>query len=191
MNPFDRCYQRIVECLDETTIELINTHAMNLADQIVHNNRSGKLIAFFGNGGSAADSQHWSAELVGLYSKTKREPVASLALTTDTSFITAYANDTDYSFIFLRQIESLSSVLGVAVGLSTSGSSKNVILGLEAASNFNIRTYLITGASPILGCDFIENIISFPSSDTATIQTLTQIFYHAVSESVEWKLFNE
>ena len=90
-------------------------------------NNDGKITAIFGNGGSAADAQHFAAELVCTYKSRNRKPYKAIALTTDTSIITAWANDFEYESIFARQLKHLENNIGFIIGLSTSGKSKNVI----------------------------------------------------------------
>ena len=143
-----------------------------------------KLITIFGNGGSAADAQHWAAELSGTFRDKSRVPLKAIALTTDTSVITALANDFDYSRIFSRQINALGISIGLAIGLSTSGNSLNVIKGLESAKKVGAKTILISGLSPCIFEQF-DMHIKLNAKDTASIQTLTQIFYHSVCENLE------
>ncbi len=155
-----------------------------LAQWISIVNEQGKLSLIFGNGGSAADAQHWASELTCIYSNRSREPIGALALTTDTSAITAWSNDFEYESIFVRQVNSLKNVVGLAIGLSTSGSSKNVLYALDAAKSHGARTVLICGSCGTMfkGLDLM---IKVPSTSTATIQTVTQIVYHSICEYLE------
>ena len=155
-----------------------------IADHITAASRSGKIITIFGNGGSASDSQHWAAELVCTYGKRDRKAYPALALTTDTSILTAWSNDFEFNTVFCRQIEAFSCVIGLAIGLSTSGKSRNVLLGLECASSFGAKTILITG-SGAPSHNASDHIIRLPSTDTPTIQTLSQILYHEVCAYLE------
>jgi D-sedoheptulose 7-phosphate isomerase len=153
------------------------TKAILIADHITAVSRSGRIICIFGNGGSASDAQHWAAELVCTYGKRDRKPYPALALTTDTSILTAWSNDFDFNTVFCRQIEAFSRVIGLAIGLSTSGTSRNVLLGLDSAASFGAKTILITGsAAPIH--HGLDHIIRLPSVETPTIQTLSQMLYH-------------
>ena len=102
-----------------------------------------KIVTIFGNGGSAADAQHWAAELVCTYGRKGRVALPALALTTDTSALTACANDFSFDYIFERQIEALSAINGISIGLSTSGKSLNVLNALQAAKQL--------GAIPVIG----------------------------------------
>ena len=105
---------------------------------------SGNKILFCGNGGSAADSQHLAAELIGRFKKERRS-LASIALTTDTSILTAVANDYDYDAVFARQVEGLGRSGDVLIGISTSGNSKNVVKAMEMARNTGMHTIAFTG----------------------------------------------
>ncbi len=178
-------FQRLKE-----TIELIsesndfNETIIEMSKSIVTSNNSNKIVAIYGNGGSAADAQHFSAELMGTYKKKDRKPYKSISLTTDTSFLTAWANDFDFGTVFSRQIESLASTLGVSIGLSTSGKSENVINALKISNKLNIKTFLISGEK----CpkyDFVDNTFKIPSDETSIIQTVTQIMYHSICNELE------
>ena len=109
--------------------------------------KDGKKILWCGNGGSAADAQHMAAELMGGLRSHDRPAIASLALTTDTSFITAWSNDTDYETIFSRQIEAIGNKGDVLIAISTSGNSKNIIRAIETAKEKRIRVIVLTGKS--------------------------------------------
>ncbi len=172
------------------TIELIsnskdfNKTILDLSESIISANNSNKVVAIYGNGGSASDAQHFSAELMGTYLKKDRKPYKSIALTTDTSFMTAWSNDFDFGSVFSRQIESLSSVIGLSIGLSTSGKSENVIEALKLSNQKNIKTVLISGEK----CpkyDFVDKVFRIPSTETSIIQTVTQIMYHSICNELE------
>ena len=136
-----------------------------------------KILTIFGNGGSASDAQHWAAELVGSYSDPRRCPLPAIALTTDTSIITALSNDFSFDDIFCRQLLSFADVNGMSIGLSTSGTSKNVIDALKLATSHGAYTCLISG-NKINALPWLDLHIRFPSSQTPVIQTLTQLVYH-------------
>ena len=158
--------------------------SMEIAEIIIKESNNNKLTTIFGNGGSAADAQHWAAELTCSYRKIDRKAYKAKALTTDTSIITAWSNDKDFSGIFSRQINALGTLNGLSIGLSTSGKSKNVRLGLDAAINNNSKTILISGSS-INQIKTYDMHIRFISDNTAIIQTLTQMLYHSVCEVLE------
>ncbi|OGX07333.1 MAG: phosphoheptose isomerase [Omnitrophica WOR_2 bacterium GWA2_37_7] len=146
--------------------------------------KNNKKILLFGNGGSAADSQHIAAEFIGRFKKERRA-VGAVALTTDTSCLTALGNDYSFDIIFSRQIEGLGQKGDIAIGISTSGNSKNVIEGIKKAKDLGLKTITLTG------CDGgklakISNIsIIVPSNDTARIQESHSCIAHAICELVE------
>ncbi|MEM7699191.1 MAG: SIS domain-containing protein, partial [Verrucomicrobiota bacterium] len=115
-----------------------------LADRTIEALRAGHKICFFGNGGSAADSQHLAAEFVVRFTRNRRG-LPSIALTTDTSILTASANDYGFESVFARQVEALCTPGDLVVGISTSGSSGNVIAGLQRAQDLGITTVAFTG----------------------------------------------
>lgn len=106
--------------------ELVSISAKRIANLIDKTSKAGKIITLFGNGGSAADAQHWAAELVCTYRSRSRQPVPAVALTTDSSILTAWSNDFDFSEVFSRQVRAFSRQNGLSIGISTSGRSPNV-----------------------------------------------------------------
>ena len=144
--------------------------------------RGGKVL-FCGNGGSAADAQHLAAELVGRQNYD-RGPLAGLALTVDTSALTAIANDYGYEEVFSRQVSALGRPGDVLIGLSTSGRSASVVRALEAARRIGMRTVAFTGREPrdLGGADVV---VAVPSSETAKIQELHITCGHIVFALVE------
>jgi len=124
----------------ERNLDVLQDTILDIAETI----RAGKKILFFGNGGSAADAQHFAAEFVNRY-LFDRPPLAAIALTTDTSILTAIANDFGYDEIFEKQVKALGVEGDAAVGISTSGTSRNVLRGLEAAQNKGLLTIGIGG----------------------------------------------
>jgi len=146
--------------------------------------KDGKKIIFFGNGGSAADAQHLAAELVVRY-RINRPALAGLALTTDTSILTAHSNDFGYDTVFSRQIEALAQPGDVVLGISTSGTSKNVLLGLQAANKRGCVTIAFTGEK---GADCAaEATLSFkaPSAITARVQECHLLIGHLLCDVAE------
>ena len=139
---------------------------------------------FCGNGGSAADAQHWAAEIVGRFQK-ERPGMAALALTTDTSILTAIGNDYGYERIFARQVEGLGREGDVLVGISTSGNSGNVLAAIEMARTKGIRVIGFTakGGGKMAGlCDVLLDV---PSENTARTQEIHEIMGHIICELVE------
>tara|TARA_Y100000588_G_scaffold272520_1_gene288322 strand:+ start:576 stop:1151 length:576 start_codon:yes stop_codon:yes gene_type:complete len=132
--------------------------------------KNGGKIFWCGNGGSAGDAQHLATELMGGMTDHDRKPIPSIALTTDSSFLTAWSNDTDFESIFSRQIQGLGEEGDVLVGISTSGNSKNVINALKQAKYKNLKTISLTGKTGG-NLDGIADItIKVPSNDTQRIQ---------------------
>ena len=148
--------------------------------------QNGHKILIFGNGGSAADAQHIAAELVGRY-KIERKGLPVIALTTDTSALTAIGNDYGYQHIFKRQIEALASPNDVVIGISTSGGSDNVLSALKLASKINCRTIGLSGrggGEMNTLCDI--NIVA-PSEDTPRIQEMHIFMGHTLCHIIESK----
>ena len=161
------------------------------ADVIAEVFLSGRKLLLCGNGGSAADCQHMAAELVSRLSKDlERRALPAIALTTDTSFLTAFGNDCGFEGIFERQIEALGSAGDVLIGISTSGNSPNVIRAVEAASKRSMRTIALTGNGGPLAAT-ADIVIAVPSSDTQYIQEAHLAVEHIVCELVEFVLFRE
>jgi D-sedoheptulose 7-phosphate isomerase len=133
--------------------------------------RGGGKILFFGNGGSAADAQHLATELSVRYKKD-RKPIAALALTTDTSTLTGAGNDLGFQYVFSRQIEALGKPGDIALGITTSGRSANVIEALTVARNMGLVPAAFTGGDAGLLRGLADPLIAVPSSTTARIQEM-------------------
>jgi len=149
---------------------------------------SGGRAYLMGNGGSAADAQHIAAELVGRY-KMERRGLPVIALTANTSCLTAIGNDYSYDAVFSRQVEALAEEADVAIGISTSGNSRNVLLALEAARSNGARTIALTGRSGGQVRAAAELCLCVPSDDTPRIQEAHILIGHILSEIVERELF--
>ena len=149
--------------------------------------KGGKLLVF-GNGGSAADAQHLAGELVNRFKK-ERKPLAAIALTTDTSVLTAISNDYDYSLVFATQVEALGKKGDVALGISTSGNSPNVLKALEVAKSLGLYTVGLSGGEGGKMKGLCDYLILVPSKETPRIQEGHLLFLHLVSELVEELLF--
>ncbi|HUL90486.1 MAG TPA: D-sedoheptulose 7-phosphate isomerase [Pseudolabrys sp.] len=133
--------------------------------------RGGGKLLFFGNGGSAADAQHLATELTIRY-KRDRAAIAAIALTTDTSALTAAANDLGFEQVFARQIEALGKPGDVAIGISTSGKSANVIAGLKKARSLTLVTAAFTGQGGGELSSLADHLLAVPSTTTARIQEM-------------------
>ena len=174
----------------QKTIELISNSnkfhetVSEVSESIISCDHLNKIAVIYGNGGSAADAQHFSAELTGTYIRKDRKTYKSIALTTDTSFMTAWSNDFEFASVFSRQIKALSTNIGLSIGLSTSGKSENIIEALKLSNDLNIKTVLITGKK-CPNYDFVNTIFKVPSSETSIIQTVTQIMYHSICNELE------
>lgn len=149
--------------------------------------RAGGKILFFGNGGSAADAQHLATELVVRYVKD-RPAIASLALTTDTSAITAGSNDIGFDQIFARQIEALGRKEDMAIGISTSGTSANVLAGLDAARKIGMRTAGFSGESGGKMAPLCDVLIKAPHRVSNRIQEMHILIGHAFCGALEQQL---
>lgn len=143
----------------------------------------GRLVVF-GNGGSAADAQHFAGELTGHYRRDRR-PLPALALTTDTSVLTATANDYSYEDVFARQVAAHCRAGDVVVGISTSGEAENVVRGVLAARAAGALTWALTGAGGGRLAGAAEHALLVPSHETARVQEMHITVIHAVSELVD------
>jgi D-sedoheptulose 7-phosphate isomerase len=146
--------------------------------------KSGGKVLIFGNGGSAADSQHIAAELVNKY-KQKRRALPALALTTDSSILTSIANDGSFDDVFSRQIEALGKKGDVALGITTGGKSGNVIKALKTAKSMDLRTIAFTGPDTSKIRRIADCRISVPSTSTPRIQELHITIAHIICELLE------
>lgn len=144
----------------------------------------GHKILFCGNGGSAADSQHLAAEIVGRFQK-ERPSLPALALTVDTSVLTAVANDYGYDTVFSRQVEGLGNDGDVLVGISTSGNSKNVIAAIEAARKKQMKVIGFTGIGGGKMADLCDVCLAVPSRVTARTQEMHIMMGHILCEIAE------
>ena len=140
------------------------------AELLIESIKDGGKILWCGNGGSAADAQHLATELMGGMSDHDRMPIPSIALTTDSSFITAWSNDTDFDSIFSRQVQGLGEEGDVLVGISTSGNSKNVINALKQAKYKKLKTIAFAGKTGGSLDGIADITIKVPSDNTQRIQ---------------------
>ena len=154
---------------------------------IIHAIRTGHRILLFGNGGSAADAQHVAAELVGRFA-LDRDPWGAIALTTDTSILTAVSNDWEFADVFARQVRALGRPGDVVVGISTSGRSPNVLRGLDAGRTVGTVTVGFTGAAGGAMDDHCDVCFCAPAESTPRIQELHLVAWHAICELVESEL---
>ena len=147
--------------------------------------KAGKKIMLCGNGGSAADSQHIAAEFIGRFEK-ERKSMAAIALTTDTSALTAIGNDYGYEEVFSRQVEGLGQSGDLLIGISTSGNSKNVVKALGVAKEKGISTVALVGDRPNGAMQTIADyVLVAPSANTARIQECHILMMHTICQLVE------
>ncbi len=150
--------------------------------------RKGKKVLIFGNGGSAADAQHLCGELVVRF-QTNRRALPAVALTADSVVLTACGNDFSYDRVFARQIEALGQPGDIAFGISTSGSSANVVQALRVARDLGLKTVLLTGNRVgAAAAEFSDLVMAAPSETTARIQECHLAAYHLICEFLD-KLF--
>jgi D-sedoheptulose 7-phosphate isomerase len=153
--------------------------------------RDGKKLLLCGNGGSAADCQHMAAEFVSRLTKeVQRRALPAIALTTDTSFLTAFANDCGYEGVFERQVEALGERGDVLLGISTSGSSKNVVQAMKLAKQKGLKCIALIGEGGVMK-ELADVAIAVPSSQTQYIQESHLSIEHLICELVERELFSE
>ena len=152
--------------------------------------RSGHKILLCGNGGSAADCQHMAAEFVGVLNKEFRRPgLAAIALTTDTSFLTAFTNDFGFEGVFAQQVETLGNAGDILIGISTSGNSPNVVRAMEAAQARGLGTIALTGSSGQL-TQVADVSVAVPGTETQHIQEAHLAIEHLICELVEKQVFS-
>ncbi len=166
---------------------------VDLACQMVMTIREKGKILIFGNGGSAADAQHMAAEFVNRF-LINRKPMAAIALTTDTSTITAIGNDFSFAEIFSKQVQALGKPEDLALGISTSGNSGNVIKAIEVAKEIGMRTAVLTGGLAGDGGELgqlADITLNVPASKTAHIQEVHLWVEHLLCELVEREIFGE
>lgn len=150
--------------------------------------QAGNKVLLFGNGGSAADAQHIAAEFVNRFA-FERPALPAISLTTDTSILTSVGNDRNFAEVFARQVEALGREGDVAIALSTSGSSPNILEGIEAAKRLKLRTVGFTGAGGQKLASLVEIAFVIPSHSTPRIQEVHITLGHAICELVEEELF--
>lgn len=169
------------------TIETMQDKLESASKLVVETLKNGNKILICGNGGSAADAQHIAAELTGRY-KTERRGLPGIALTTDTSALTAIGNDYGYDRIFDRQIEALANNGDLIIGISTSGNSKNIIHALKIAKELGCKTLGLTGRNGGIMNEFCDINLIVPSNDTPRIQEMHILFGHTICQIVDNEL---
>lgn len=171
----------------EKTFEALQKEFSEVLDACTNAIKNGNKIMFFGNGGSAADAQHLATELSVRYIKD-RPPISGLALTTDTSTLTAAGNDYGFEHIFSRQIESLGNKGDIAIAISTSGNSPNVINAINTAKEKDITVIGFIGKDGGKMKDICDHVLIVPSEKTARIQEMHILLGHMLCGALEQKL---
>lgn len=175
-------------------LETINTVINTMEEKLeaasalaVETLRNGNKILLCGNGGSAADAQHIAAELTGRY-KTERRGLPGIALTTDTSALTAIGNDYGYDRVFDRQVEALANKGDLLIGISTSGNSKNIINALKVAREMGCKTLGLSGRDGGAMNDVCDVNLVVPSNNTPRIQEMHILFGHTICQIIDNEL---
>ncbi|MDP2103549.1 MAG: D-sedoheptulose 7-phosphate isomerase, partial [Candidatus Gracilibacteria bacterium] len=171
----------------QVKIDFIKNHKNDLEkiiDVIIHSLKNGGKVLIAGNGGSAADAQHWAAELIGRY-KTERIALPGIALTTDTSILTAIGNDYGFDEVFARQVQGLGQKGDIFIGISTSGNSGNIIRAVDMAKSKGVITVGLLGRSGGLLKDIMDYPLIVPSDNTPRIQECHQTIYHTICEYID------
>jgi D-sedoheptulose 7-phosphate isomerase len=184
LNESIRVKKKIVD--DPSLLSQIN----QISSVIIEAYRRKKKVILFGNGGSAADAQHIAGELVNRL-HLEREALPAIALTTDSSVLTSIANDYDYSRIFARQVEALAKEGDVVIGISTSGSSSNVIEAVKTAKEKGAKTVGFTGNKGGKLAELVDFVISVPSDETPRVQESHITILHIICCLVERELFGD
>ena len=174
------CFLQLKKCAPE--IEQV-------AKECIFAIKNGNKIMFCGNGGSAADAQHLCAELVGRY-KLNRRAYQAISLNSDTSVLTAIANDFGYAAVFERQIEGIGVAGDVLVVISTSGESENLLMAVNKAKKMGIKTVAMLGAKKCVLTDLVDYVIAVPSVVTNNIQEMQIAVGHLICEIIEKELNN-
>ena len=168
------------------TLNLIDEKKIHHASDLIQQSLSGNNTIFWcGNGGSASQANHLSAELIGGMYKDKKSPFKSVCLNVDTAFITAWSNDDSFDNIFSRQLESLAQSGDILIALSTSGNSKNIINAVQYCSENDIKIISLTGFDGGLLKDYSDININIPINNTQRVQEMHILIGHIICDIVE------
>ena len=188
-----RVTDRVRESIKVKQAILEDDHLMELVQEVatvcIRALECGGKLILFGNGGSAADAQHLAAELIGRYLKERRA-LAAIALTTNTSCLTAISNDYSYDQVFSRQIEAIGNKGDIAIGISTSGNSKNVLQALSTAKERGLTTIGMTGSVGGRMRQATDYCLSIPAEQTPRIQEAHILLGHILCELIEESFAN-
>lgn len=194
-NDFEHRISRLIEASVAAKQELLHSTdtiatMVKVSELLIYALKRGNKVLLFGNGGSAADAQHIAAELVGRFA-FNRPALPALALSVNSSCVTAIGNDYGFEQVFSRQIEALARPGDVAIGISTSGNSPNVLQGLAAAKKMGLHTAALTGRTGGVLRDKVDHCICAPSKETPRVQECHILIGHILSELVEREMFHE
>ncbi len=185
---------KLQSSIDLKTQLLSNDHILqaivDISNDIIACYKNKGKVFWCGNGGSAADAQHLSAELTGRF-YFDRQPLFSEALHVNTSYITAVANDYSYDQVYARLIKGFGTKGDVLIGLSTSGNSGNVVEAFKVANDLGLTTIAFTGATGGKMKDLVKYLVNIPSTDTPRIQECHMLLGHTICEIVESQLFTK
>lgn len=187
---------RIIDIINDSIHikeEILHTQIDNIIKAvkiIAASFKSGGKVLIFGNGGSAADAQHIAAEFVGRFKK-ERAALPAVALNTNTSVLTALSNDYGYEVVFSRQLEALARPADIAIGISTSGRAKNVLLAIKKAKEMGLKTICLSGGSGGELGKLSDIALIIPSQSTPRIQEAHITMAHIICELVEEELFKD
>lgn len=170
--------------ITQSTLDSTLDSIMLASDMIINTLKSGNKIMICGNGGSAADAQHFAAELIGRY-KRNRVAIPCIALTTDTSILTAVGNDFGFDYIFSRQVEALGNSNDLLIAISTSGKSKNIINVINVAKNKNCKILGLSGNGGGIMNDICDINIVIPTTNTPRIQEMHLLIEHTLCDIIE------
>jgi D-sedoheptulose 7-phosphate isomerase len=194
-NKFERRVSELIEASIATKQSLLRSQEVvstvaKVSELLVDALKQGKKALLFGNGGSAADAQHIAAELVGRFA-FDRPPLAALALSVNSSCVTAISNDYGFDQVFSRQLEALARPGDIAIGISTSGNSLNVQDAMSVAKKIGLHTVALTGRTGGSLRNMVDHCICVPSNETPRIQECHILIGHIISELVEREIFHE
>lgn len=194
-NKFEHRVSELIEASIATKQSLLRSQEVvstvaKVSELLVDALKQGNKALLFGNGGSAADAQHIAAELVGRFA-FDRPPLAALALSVNSSCVTAISNDYGFDQVFSRQLEALARPGDIAIGISTSGNSLNVQNAMSAAKKIGLHTVALTGRTGGNLRNMVDHCICAPSDEAPRIQECHILIGHIISELVEREIFHE
>jgi D-sedoheptulose 7-phosphate isomerase len=195
MNSFEPRVSKLIEASIATKQALLgSTNVVStvaqISEMLVNALKQGNKVLLFGNGGSAADAQHIAAELVGRFA-FDRPALPALALSVNSSCVTAIGNDYGFDQVFSRQIEALARSGDVAIGITTSGNSPNILRAVSTAKKMGLSTIGLTGSAGGKLKNSVDHCICVPSNETPRIQECHILIGHIISELVEREIFHE